>query len=921
MSHELAPRFDPSSIEGPLYRRWSDNGYFHVEAADVLEGGRDPYVIVIPPPNVTAVLHMGHGLNNTIQDVLIRFRRMQGRAAEWLPGTDHAGIATQNVVERRIADEGLTRDDLGREAFVERVWSFVDETGSTILEQLKAIGCSCDWDRTAFTLDPNLSEAVREVFVRLYENDRVYRGEYIINWCPRCLTALSNEEAEGSESEGRLWHLRYPLPESAWGAAETARAAGAAALGRFDDGGWYLTVSTTRPETMLGDQAVAVHPSDERYRALVGADVELPLTGRTIPVVADAFVDPEFGTGMVKVTPAHDPNDFEIARRAELPLLNILTDSAVVNEHAPEAFRGMDRFEARKAVLAALDDAGLLAGEDAHTHSVPRCYRCDTVVEPRLSLQWFVRMKPLAEPALKASQNGTITFTPPRWKKVYEHWMENIRDWCISRQLWWGHRIPVWYCDACGDDGVHVLRNEPDGCPTCGGPVHQDPDVLDTWFSSWLWPLSPFGWPERTDDLKAFYPGHTLVTAPEILFFWVARMIMAGYEFEGEPPFREVFLHGTVRDAQGRKMSKSLGNGIDPMEVVERFGADAMRFTLVSQCAIGTDIHLDHEDIEGAFATGRNFANKVWNVGRFTLMSVGEDPVQPLARVVDDLEAVDRWILSRLAATVARVTDDMERFRLHEVADTLYHFFWGDLADWYLELVKNRLRGDGGEASREAARTTLVTVLDRVLRLLHPLVPFVSTALWERLPWPEGEARPDDLIVAPWPDAPDAWTDTDAEAELGELQEFLTAVRSLRKEYGVGEGEGVTVHVAPGASRIRGALEGQAGPLERMARVTEVVWGGAPDGAIGAHAVLRSGADVFLPLEGVVDLDRERDRLRAEIDRLSGQLAGTEKKLANENFVTRAPSEVVEKERDKARSQQEQIASLQEKLDLLEGRS
>lgn len=919
MSQELAPRFDPSAIEGPLYRRWSENGHFHVDAAETLESGRDPYVIVIPPPNVTAVLHMGHGLNNSIQDVLIRFRRMQGRASEWLPGTDHAGIATQNVVERLLAREGTTRDDLGREAFVERVWDFVDETGSTILEQLKAIGSSCDWERTAFTLDPNLSAAVREVFVRLYEKDLIYRGEYIINWCPRCLTALSNEEAEGTESEGRLWHLRYPLPESAWGAAETARDAGAEALGRFESGGWYLTVSTTRPETMLGDQGVAVNPSDERYRALVGAEVELPLTGRTIPIVADDFVDPEFGTGMVKVTPAHDPNDFEIARRTELPLLNIFTDAAVVNDEAPEAFRGMDRFDARKAVLAALSAEGLLAGEDAHTHSVPRCYRCDTVVEPRLSLQWFVRMAPLAEPALEASRDGTITFTPPRWKKVYEHWMENIRDWCISRQLWWGHRIPVWYCDAC--DGVHVLRDAPDECPECGGEVRQDPDVLDTWFSSWLWPMSPFGWPDDTPDLKAFYPGHTLVTAPEILFFWVARMIMAGYEFMGEPPFREVFLHGTVRDAQGRKMSKSLGNGIDPMEVVDRFGADAMRFTIISQCAIGTDIHLDHEDIEAAFANGRNFANKVWNVGRFTLMSVGDAPVRPLAAVRGALEPADRWILSRLEATVVRVTDDMERFRLHEVADTLYHFFWGDLADWYLELVKNRIRGEEGDDSREAARSTLVTVLDGVMRLLHPLIPFVTTALWDRLPWPEGEPRPEELMVADWPTAEGGWADPAAEASIADLQEFLTAVRSLRKEYGVGEGEGITVHVDEGDSGLRATLGDQTGPLERMGRVTALTWGPAPEGAIGAHAVLRSGADLFLPLEGVVDLEKERQRLREEIQRIEGRRASTLKKLDNANFVDRAPAEVVEKERDKLRTATEQLAGLREKLDLLEGRA
>ena len=920
MSQELAPRFDPSAIEGPLYARWQEAGHFHVDAGEVLRGGREPYVIVIPPPNVTAVLHMGHGLNNSIQDVLIRFRRMQGRAAEWLPGTDHAGIATQNVVERQLAAEGLTRDDLGRDAFVERVWAFVDETGGQILDQLKAIGASCDWERTSFTLDPALSAAVREVFVRLHEKGLIYRGEYIINWCPRCLTALSNEEAESTETTGTLWHLRYPLPEAAWPAAESAHAAGATALGQDAAGGWYLTVSTTRPETMLGDQAVAVHPDDDRYRALVGAEVELPLTGRRIPIVADPFVDPEFGTGMVKVTPAHDANDFEIAQRAGLPLLDIFTDDARVNDAAPEVFRGLDRFEARTAVLEAMAEAGLRGGEEAHTHGVPHCYRCGTVVEPRLSLQWFVRMAPLAEPALRASREGTITFTPSRWKKVYEHWMEHIRDWCISRQLWWGHRIPVWYCDACGDDGIHVLREDPDGCPRCGGPVRQDPDVLDTWFSSWLWPMSPFGWPDETPDLEAFYPGHTLVTAPEILFFWVARMIMAGYEFMGEPPFREVFLHGTVRDAQGRKMSKSLGNGIDPIEVVDRFGADAMRFTLLSQAAIGTDLHLDHEDIEGAFAHGRNFANKVWNVGRFTLMSVGDAPVRPLTEVTADLEVVDRWILSRLETTVLTVTDDMERFRLHEVADRLYHFFWGDLADWYLELVKNRLRGDVDEGSREAARTTLVTVLDRVLRLLHPLIPFVTTALWERLPWPAGEERPDDLIIAPWPRGSEGWSDPGAERKVSDFQEFLTAVRSLRKEYGVGEGEGVAVHVTEGESGLRATLFAQAATLERMGRITGILWEPPVEGAIGAHAVLRSGAQLFLPLEGVIDLEQERDRLRSEIDRVRGRKASTEGKLANAAFVERAPAEVVAKEREKLHTATEQLRGLEQKLDLLEGR-
>ncbi|MYI06960.1 MAG: valine--tRNA ligase, partial [Gemmatimonadetes bacterium] len=524
---------------------WEEGGHFGASARRVREGG-DPYVIVIPPPNVTSVLHMGHGLNNTIQDVLIRWRRMQGRVTLWVPGTDHAGIATQNVVEKRLAAEGKTRHDLGRDAFIERVWQHVHDTGGRILNQLKAIGCSCDWSRTRFTLDEGLSRAVREIFVRLHEDDLVYRGEYIINWCPRCLTALSNEEAEGAEVQGSLWHIRYPLASGHAEAAASARAAGADAVAELSGGRWHITVSTTRPETMLGDTGVAVHPADPRYGALVGATVELPLTGRTIPIVADEHVSAEFGTGMVKVTPAHDPNDFEIASRTGLDLLNVMTERAVMNENAPEAFRGLAREDAREAVVAALTAEGLLAGRDDHDHGVPGCYRCDTVVEPRLSEQWFVRMEPLARRALQASRDGTITFVPDRWTRVYEHWMENIRDWCISRQLWWGHRIPVWYCGDCG--AVMACREDPEACGECGSAsLEQDPDVLDTWFSSWLWPFSVFGWPERTRDLEAFYPGHTLSTAPEILFFWVARMIMSGYHAMGAEPFRRVYLHGTVR--------------------------------------------------------------------------------------------------------------------------------------------------------------------------------------------------------------------------------------------------------------------------------------------------------------------------------------------------------------------------------------
>ncbi len=910
MSQDLPPRLDPRSIEPARYRGWQEGGYFHVPASAVLEDGREPYVIVIPPPNVTAALHMGHGLNNTVQDVLIRWRRMQGRATLWVPGTDHAGIATQNVVERQLAAEGLHRDDVGREKFVERVWGFVTETGGTILDQLKAIGASCDWERTRFTLDDELRRAVREVFVTLYEQGLIYRGEYIINWCPRCLTALSNEEAESEETPGTLWHLRYPLGEEAWAAAEAARDAGAEAIGRLDDGTWYLTVSTTRPETMLGDTGVAVHPGDERYEGLVGASVHLPLARRPIPIVADHHVDPDFGSGMVKVTPAHDKNDFEIAGRTGLELVDVLTPDARMSDAVPEAFRGLDRFEAREAVLEALEDAGLLAGTDEHTHSVPHCYRCGTVVEPRLSEQWFVSMKPLAEPALQASKDGTVTFTPVHWQRVYEHWMENIQDWCISRQLWWGHRIPVWYCE-CGQ--VIVAREDPTACTECGSEaLEQDPDVLDTWFSSQLWPFSVFGWPEETDDLKAFYPGHTMVTAPEILFFWVARMIMMGYHFRGEAPFADVYLHGTVRDIRGRKMSKSLGNGIDPLRVVEEFGADAMRFTIVSQCAIGTDISMDHEDVEATFAAGRNFANKIWNAGRFALMSVGDEPVRSLDEIRGDLAAEDRWVLSRVARAAEQATNGLERFRLHEVAEGLYHHFWGEICDWYLEVVKSRLADAAEPASREAARATLVTVLDHALRLLHPIVPFVTAELWARLPSSDGDERAGDLIVAPWPSGTDGWLDEDAEADFGAFQSLVAETRRLRKEYGVGEGQRVTIHVHGGPDDFLAGLSKRSAALEQLARVDAVESGSGV--GVGANAVLPNGAELFLPLEGVIDVERERSRMAAEIEKLEGLLTGVRARLANEQFVNNAPDEVVRKARENAAQLEEQSSKLREKL-------
>ena len=893
---------------------WEEGGHFGASAAAVKRGG-EPYVIVIPPPNVTSVLHMGHGLNNTIQDVLIRWQRMRGKVALWVPGTDHAGIATQNIVERQLARTGRTRHDLERRDFEQLVWEHVAATGDRIIGQLKAIGCSCDWDRTRFTLDPELSRAVREMFVRLYEDGLVYRGEYIINWCPRCLTALSNEEAEGVEAEGSLWRLRYPLAVGHGRAARRSRAAGARAVDTLADGRWCITVSTTRPETMLGDTGVAVHPDDPRYAPLVGAEVELPLAGRTIPIVADGHVSPDFGTGMVKVTPAHDPNDFEIARRAGLDVVNVLTETGAMNANAPEAFRGVDRFAARRRVLDAMRAEGLLAGADPHAHVVPRCYRCDTVVEPRLSEQWFVRMQPLAEAALEGAREGAVAFSPDRWTKVYERWMEGIRDWCISRQLWWGHRIPVWYCRDC--DSAMACREDPEACKLCGGAaLEQDPDVLDTWFSSWLWPFSVFGWPDDTPDLKAFYPGHVLSTAPEILFFWVARMIMAGYRAMGEAPFARVYLHGTVRDARGRKMSKSLGNGVDPLEVVSLYGADALRFTVLAGAGVGADIRLDHEDLEATFAPGRNFVNKLWNTGRFAVMSIGNDPIPPLADVRSDLALEDRWILSRLQRAITRVERELDAFRMQGAAEALRDFVRGDFADWYLESVKDRLRPDGYR--RAAARSTLAHALGSSCRLLHPLVPFVTEELWTILPRAETAGEGDDrpLVAAMWPTPDPDSVDAEAEAEFGRFQELIGVVRGLRKEYGAGEGKRVVVHLAGEAS---GFASLRSELLERLARISSLETTVPLPGEAGASAVLSDGTELFMPLTGVVDVDREVDRARREVERIENLLEGIEAKLANSKFLTRAPAKIVEREREKLASCKLQLTKWKRKLTSLGG--
>jgi valyl-tRNA synthetase len=892
MTEPLAPQYNPSSIETELYRWWGERGLFSPEQH--APGSGEPYVIMMPPPNVTAVLHMGHGLNNTVQDVLIRFERMRGRAALWVPGTDHAGIATQNVVERLLAEEGLTRFDLGRDAFVERVWQHVRETGAAILEQLKAIGCSADWSRTYFTLDEGLSRAVREVFVQLYEQGLVYRGHYIINWCPRCLTALSNEEVDKEEVDGHLWHLRYPLA----------------------DGSGSITVATTRPETMLGDTAVVVNPDDERYRQLVGRELKLPLVGRIIPIIGDAAVDPSFGSGAVKVTPAHDPADFEIGRRHGLPSIDIMTPDARISLAAPDRFQGLDRFEARRQVLAELNEAGLLERTEDHRHAVGHCYRCATVIEPRLSDQWFVRMEPLARPALQAYRDGRLRFVPERRGDDYTTWLEGIRDWCISRQLWWGHRIPVWYCENPSCGRTSVSRKDLEACPGCGGPARQDEDVLDTWFSSWLVPFSSLGWPDLTPDLARYYPGHTMVSAPEILFFWVARMIMSGLHFMGEVPYTDIYLHGTVRDTQHRKMSKSLGNGIDPLEVVRRYGADALRYSLVSGMSVGTDVILDPDDLEASFSPGRNFANKLWNAGRFVLGNL-DGPPRPLAGSSKDavrrqeLTLADRWIIARCEATVTEATDALRRFRLNDAAAAIYRFIWSDLADWYIEQVKPRLYGDvpGGDV----ARAVLAQTLDVALRLLHPIMRFVTEALWRRFPERPASAS---ISVAPWPASDTRAQDDAALQQFGLVQELVGAIRAIRAEYGVPPGQAVRAHLTTDNPAMSDAVRLECSTVLRLAKLSDLAMQESKE-RVGGHAVLSDGSAVFVPLGQAIDVGRECSRLGSEVERLIRLVESQEKKLGNQQFVARAPSEVVERERQKLTTWREQYEVLVRKRELL----
>jgi valyl-tRNA synthetase len=891
MTEPLAPQYNPTSIESELYQWWNTRGLFAPESH--APGSGHPYVIMMPPPNVTAVLHMGHGLNNTVQDVLIRFERMRGRRALWVPGTDHAGIATQNVVERELAQEGLTRFDLGRDAFVERVWKHVRQTGAAILDQLKAIGSSADWSRTYFTLDEGLSRAVRETFVRLYEAGLVYRGHYIINWCPRCLTALSNEEVEKEEVDGHLWHLRYPLA----------------------DGSGQVTVATTRPETMLGDTAVAVNPADERYEHVIGREIMLPLVNRNIPIVPDNAVDPTFGSGAVKVTPAHDPADFDIGRRHSLPSIDVMTPEARISLAAPDRFQGLDRYEARRRVVAEFKEAGLLDRVESHRHAVGHCYRCNTVIEPRLSDQWFVRMEPLAQPALRAYRDGTLRFVPERRGDDYSSWLEGIRDWCISRQLWWGHRIPVWYCEAPECGRVSVSRQDLSVCPGCHGAVRQDEDVLDTWFSSWLVPFSSLGWPDKTPDLTQYYPGHTMVSAPEILFFWVARMIMSGLHFMGDVPYTDIYLHGTVRDTQHRKMSKSLGNGIDPLEVVERYGADALRYSLISGMSVGTDVILDPNDLEGSFAAGRNFANKLWNAGRFILSNL-PGPTRPLAGTraaiqPDELTLADRWIIARCDATVIEATEAYERFRLNEAAAAVYRFIWSDLADWYIEQAKPRLYGD--QPGGDVARAVVAQTFDVALRLLHPIMPFITEALWRRFP---GRAEDASVSVAPWPKPDTRARDSAAVRDFGIVQEVVGAIRTIRAEYGILPGQSVRASVAGESAATVSAIEQERGTITRLAKLSQLTLGESRE-RVGGHAVLSDGSAVFVPLGDAIDVGRECGRLGSEVERLARLVESQEQKLGNQQFVSRAPSEVVDRERQKLSTWKEQREVLARKRELL----
>lgn len=857
-------------MEDKWYSHWFSKGYFHAP----IDRSREPFTIVIPPPNITGSLHMGHALNNILQDIIVRKKRMEGCVTLWLPGTDHAGIATQNVVEQELAREGLTRRDLGREKFLEKVWEWKEKYGSTIINQLKRLGCSCDWDRERFTMDEGYSRAVKTVFVGLFKEGLIYRGNYIINWCPRCYTALSDLEVDHEEREGSLWYIKYP----------------------FEDSQEYLTIATTRPETLLGDTAVAVHPNDERYQKYVGKTLILPFLRRKISIIADEYVDPEFGTGAVKVTPAHDPNDFEIGQRHKLPQVVVLTPDAKINENGGP-YNGMDRYECREAILKDLEREGLLEKVEPHLHAVGHCYRCETVVEPYLSEQWFIKMKPLAESAIKAVKEGKVKFTPKRWEKVYFDWMYNIKDWCISRQIWWGHQIPVWYCDRCGE--IIVEMEEPTSCTKCGNlSLRQDTDVLDTWFSSALWPFAVFGWPEKTEDLSYFYPTSLLSTGFDIIYFWVARMIIMGLHFMHDVPFREVYIHALIRDALGRKMSKSLGNVIDPIDMIGKYGTDALRFTLAALATPGRDIFLSEEKIEG----NRNFVNKIWNASRFVLMNLeGYSPEEAQSQELEYTLA-DRWILSRYTRTVSLVEENMNSYNFSEACRILYDFFWGEFCDWYIELTKPRLYPTSDEQratsglERLTAQHVLLWVLGGTLRLLHPFMPFVTEEIWQRLP-----ALPTrkSIVIAPWPKSDPSLIDATPEREMGILKDVTVAIRSIRSTFRLHPRGKIHVFLKPPSQDVLEILQANSNYISQLAGVSELTMDREISRPEHSAAAVEHGIEIFIPLAGLIDIEKERSRLGKKLMDVKKELQGVERKLSRKKFLEKASPEVVEKEKRK----------------------
>ena len=878
--YENLGTYNPGEIEQKWYQFWEDNGVFHDEP----EEGKEGYSIVLPPPNVTGQLHMGHALDGTLQDILIRYKRMQGYNVLWLPGKDHAGIATQVKVEKEIAKEGLTKYDLGREKFLERVWQWKEKYGDTIGRQIRRLGSSCDWSRERFTMDDVCARAVREVFVSLYEKGLIYQGKRITNWCPRCCTALSDIEVEHEDEMGKLYYINYPI------SGESG----------------YVEIATTRPETMLGDTAVAVNPEDERYQNLIGKTLKLPLTDREIPVIADSYVDPAYGTGCVKITPAHDPNDFEVGQRHNLPAPVIMNLDGTLNEKAG-AYNGMDRYEARKAVIRDLKEQGLLVKIEDKEHSVGHCSRCHTTVEPLTTKQWFVKMKPLAGPAMKAVIRGDTKFVPERFSQTYLHWLENIHDWCISRQLWWGHRIPVWYCRDCGK--TIVSRTDITVCPHCGSShIEQDPDVLDTWFSSALWPFSTMGWPDQTDLLKKWYPTSTLVTGYDIIFFWVARMMFTGLEFMHQVPFKHVFIHGLVRDSQGRKMSKSLGNGIDPLEVIEKYGADALRFTLVTGNTPGNDMRFYFERVEG----NRNYANKIWNASKFVLMNL-DDYDESYVPDKAELTLADQWILETLAQTELTVSDNLDKFELGAAADSIYDFSWNYFCDWYIETAKARLYSKENAKDRKVAQYILVYTLKRMLALLHPFMPFITEHIWQHLPH-QGKT----LARSAWPEPDEDFRFPREKEQMERLMDAIKAIRNMRAEAHVAPGKMCRIHIAALRSDLRECAESHKIYFEKLAHAEHVMLM-EPDEPKPENALASvvNGLEVYMELKGLIDVDKEKERISKDMADAQFEISRAEKKLSNEKFLAKAPPDIVEKERAKLAVQKEKIQSIQERLNFL----